>query len=232
MTSSRPPLPAEGRRRVVIAEISPQVECGAFPVKRCLGDEFVVEARARRRARRRRRAVAVSSRAGVGMAFDRHDVAPQRLRPRFLPSRRPGAISPPSKAGSIGSPPSAICKSGSRPGRTAVELQIGSQLVLAASSGHAPADKTTWRSNCSVTANCWRAAAAVGPAGSGDRRRFAAADARSARLVAGDAIVGRIPRAGRSRRPVTALVRVLSAIARRNRAGTARSATAKSGWPT
>ncbi|HUG48656.1 MAG TPA: alpha-1,4-glucan--maltose-1-phosphate maltosyltransferase [Candidatus Limnocylindria bacterium] len=38
------PLPQDGRRRVVIEGISPQVGGGRFPVKRTVGDELVVEA--------------------------------------------------------------------------------------------------------------------------------------------------------------------------------------------
>lgn len=37
-------MPAEGRQRVVIARVVPELDCGRFPVKRIVGDEFVVEA--------------------------------------------------------------------------------------------------------------------------------------------------------------------------------------------
>ena len=37
-------LPADGRRRVAIEAISPQVDGGRFPAKRTVGDEVVVEA--------------------------------------------------------------------------------------------------------------------------------------------------------------------------------------------
>jgi starch synthase (maltosyl-transferring) len=38
------PLPAEGRRRVVVADLRPQVDEGRHEVKRCLGDRLLVEA--------------------------------------------------------------------------------------------------------------------------------------------------------------------------------------------
>jgi len=37
-------MPAEGRQRVVIARVVPELDCGRFPVKRIVGDEFIVEA--------------------------------------------------------------------------------------------------------------------------------------------------------------------------------------------
>ena len=37
-------MPSEGRRRVIIARVSPELDCGRFPVKRIVGDELVVEA--------------------------------------------------------------------------------------------------------------------------------------------------------------------------------------------
>jgi starch synthase (maltosyl-transferring) len=42
--SSAVPHQAEGRGRVVIEDVSPQIDCGAFPVKRVIGDRVVVEA--------------------------------------------------------------------------------------------------------------------------------------------------------------------------------------------
>ncbi len=39
-----PESPAEGRRRVVIEGVSPQIDCGRFPIKRVLGEEVRVEA--------------------------------------------------------------------------------------------------------------------------------------------------------------------------------------------
>jgi starch synthase (maltosyl-transferring) len=37
-------MPAEGRQRVAIARVAPELDCGRFPVKRIVGDEFIVEA--------------------------------------------------------------------------------------------------------------------------------------------------------------------------------------------
>src|SRR6516164_1751563 len=37
-------MPPEGRRRVVIERISPEIDCGRFPVKRVIGETVVVEA--------------------------------------------------------------------------------------------------------------------------------------------------------------------------------------------
>ena len=42
--SLRPLKPAEGRRRVIVEEISPQVDCGRYPVKRVLDDIVTVSA--------------------------------------------------------------------------------------------------------------------------------------------------------------------------------------------
>jgi starch synthase (maltosyl-transferring) len=39
-----PPLPADGRYRVVIEAVSPVVDCGRFPIKRVIGDTVIVEA--------------------------------------------------------------------------------------------------------------------------------------------------------------------------------------------
>jgi starch synthase (maltosyl-transferring) len=36
--------PVEGRRRVVIEEVQPQVDCGRYPAKRILGDIVTVSA--------------------------------------------------------------------------------------------------------------------------------------------------------------------------------------------
>ena len=36
--------PTEGRKRVIIEEVKPQVDCGRYPAKRILGDEVVVTA--------------------------------------------------------------------------------------------------------------------------------------------------------------------------------------------
>ena len=36
--------PIEGRKRVVIEEIQPQVDCGRYPVRRFLGDRVQVSA--------------------------------------------------------------------------------------------------------------------------------------------------------------------------------------------
>jgi starch synthase (maltosyl-transferring) len=38
------PMPMEGRRRVVIEGVQPEVDCGRFPIKRTIGEEVVVEA--------------------------------------------------------------------------------------------------------------------------------------------------------------------------------------------
>ncbi len=43
-TSSREQFPAEGRRRVAIERVTPEIDCGRFAVKRVLGDPVVVEA--------------------------------------------------------------------------------------------------------------------------------------------------------------------------------------------
>jgi starch synthase (maltosyl-transferring) len=37
-------LPADGRRRVAIESVSPQIDCGRFPIKRVVGEAVVVEA--------------------------------------------------------------------------------------------------------------------------------------------------------------------------------------------
>lgn len=37
-------MPVEGRQRVVIARVQPELDCGRYPVKRIVGDELVVEA--------------------------------------------------------------------------------------------------------------------------------------------------------------------------------------------
>lgn len=37
-------IPNEGRQRVVVARVIPEIDCGRFPVKRIVGDEFVVDA--------------------------------------------------------------------------------------------------------------------------------------------------------------------------------------------
>ncbi|WP_205736219.1 maltotransferase domain-containing protein [Acidiferrobacter sp. SPIII_3] len=39
-----PPLPADGRCRVVIEALTPMVDCGRFPIKRVIGDTVIVEA--------------------------------------------------------------------------------------------------------------------------------------------------------------------------------------------
>src|SRR5262245_66589273 len=47
MASARQPvvaLPDEGRRRVVIENVAPSVDAARFAVKRCIGEELVVEA--------------------------------------------------------------------------------------------------------------------------------------------------------------------------------------------
>ncbi len=36
--------PKEGRKRVIIEEVEPQIDCGRYPAKRVLGDEVVVTA--------------------------------------------------------------------------------------------------------------------------------------------------------------------------------------------
>ncbi len=36
--------PVEGRKRVVIEEVQPQVDCGRYPAKRTLGDTVTVTA--------------------------------------------------------------------------------------------------------------------------------------------------------------------------------------------
>jgi starch synthase (maltosyl-transferring) len=41
---SVPQEPAEGRRRVVIESLSPQIDCGKYPIKRVVGEKVVVEA--------------------------------------------------------------------------------------------------------------------------------------------------------------------------------------------
>ncbi|MCX7624452.1 MAG: alpha-1,4-glucan--maltose-1-phosphate maltosyltransferase [Thermomicrobium sp.] len=42
--AAREGLPEEGRQRVAIARLFPELDCGRFPVKRIVGDEMVVEA--------------------------------------------------------------------------------------------------------------------------------------------------------------------------------------------
>ena len=37
-------LPADGRRRVVIERVSPEIDCGRFPIKRVVGEAVIVEA--------------------------------------------------------------------------------------------------------------------------------------------------------------------------------------------
>src|SRR6266566_6284369 len=37
-------LPEEGRRRVVIEGVRPEIDCGRFPIKRTVGETVVVEA--------------------------------------------------------------------------------------------------------------------------------------------------------------------------------------------
>ena len=37
-------LPKEGRHRVVIARVSPEIDSGRFAIKRILGDKVIVEA--------------------------------------------------------------------------------------------------------------------------------------------------------------------------------------------
>ena len=37
-------IPSEGRRRVIISGVSPEIDCGRFPVKRTVGEPVVVEA--------------------------------------------------------------------------------------------------------------------------------------------------------------------------------------------
>jgi starch synthase (maltosyl-transferring) len=39
-----PELPTEGRRRVVITRVAPEIDCGHFPIKRVVGEAVVVEA--------------------------------------------------------------------------------------------------------------------------------------------------------------------------------------------
>ena len=41
MTAS---MPMEGRRRVVIEGVRPEIDCGRFPIKRTVGETVVVEA--------------------------------------------------------------------------------------------------------------------------------------------------------------------------------------------
>src|SRR5947207_10770708 len=36
--------PTEGRRRIVIEGVTPEIDCGRFPTKRVVGDEVTVEA--------------------------------------------------------------------------------------------------------------------------------------------------------------------------------------------
>src|SRR2546422_7658185 len=38
------PMPIEGRRRVVIEGVQPEVDCGRFAIKRTVGEDVVVEA--------------------------------------------------------------------------------------------------------------------------------------------------------------------------------------------
>ena len=40
----RPMKPAEGRQRVIVEEVSPQVDCGKYPTKRVLGDTVSISA--------------------------------------------------------------------------------------------------------------------------------------------------------------------------------------------
>ena len=37
-------LPEEGRKRVIIADVKPEIDAGRFPIKRIIGEETVVEA--------------------------------------------------------------------------------------------------------------------------------------------------------------------------------------------
>jgi starch synthase (maltosyl-transferring) len=39
-----PELPPEGRRRVVVTRLSPEIDCGRFPIKRVVGESVIVEA--------------------------------------------------------------------------------------------------------------------------------------------------------------------------------------------
>jgi starch synthase (maltosyl-transferring) len=39
-----PQLPPEGRRRVVVTRVSPEIDCGRFPIKRVVGESVIVEA--------------------------------------------------------------------------------------------------------------------------------------------------------------------------------------------
>src|SRR5581483_2436772 len=41
---NEPPDAKDGRRRAVIEAVEPQVQCGAFPIKRIVGDTIVVRA--------------------------------------------------------------------------------------------------------------------------------------------------------------------------------------------
>ena len=38
------PMPMEGRRRVVIEGVRPEIDCGRFAIKRTIGERVVVEA--------------------------------------------------------------------------------------------------------------------------------------------------------------------------------------------
>lgn len=42
--SKKPMLPRKGRERVVIESVTPNIDCGRFPVKRIRGDEVIIEA--------------------------------------------------------------------------------------------------------------------------------------------------------------------------------------------
>src|SRR5436305_5863261 len=37
-------MPAEGRNRVIIEGVRPEIDCGSFPIKRVIGEKVIVEA--------------------------------------------------------------------------------------------------------------------------------------------------------------------------------------------
>src|ERR1700758_3211127 len=39
-----PELPIDGRQRVMVARVSPEIECGRFAIKRVVGETVIVEA--------------------------------------------------------------------------------------------------------------------------------------------------------------------------------------------
>ena len=113
-------LPEEGRSRVIIEGVTPEIDGGRFPIKRIVGDETVVEADILTDGHDALScALLYRKESEAGVDRGAHGAAGQRPLARLVPGPGAGALpATPSRAGSITSRPGrATWTSASRPGK-------------------------------------------------------------------------------------------------------------------